>query len=368
MPAGDKYVKYTDEEVVEFLSHLPEEGTIDYSNKIIDFLEHTSPSVRHQLNDILVGKLKRDVRFNAFYTLCKLFIRYDSLTEFNKLVDDHGKEYVYTKLYNVVLATYFKNKREHESLLLAVDYIKAAQEDLGNHKGVLNQFAETVAICIEQGITLEPRVIDDALLAINKAIRLDNKYPKYYFNKGRLLAHKLQFAVAKQQVQQAIDTENMDRADYPVRIGNYKYYLLYIQTLEASHNLKHQIIESENVIRKEYSTLQDQTKQNTTRSVELLGFFAGILSLIIGASTTVSKFQFKDAASLLLVLAGILVLSFSLLRKILHDKSFWKETASLASLGLLLIALGYFSSYYYYEPITKNTSGKNAVDSVGKAK
>lgn len=326
--------------IINYLSDLPDENDQNYVVKLIALVENSPIELRYKLYQILNNEEYQleTIRFHAFYCLTIFIRRYKNSSELENLIFQHGENFAHKPLYNIILSTFYKSKGSLDDLYEAIHYATLAKNSLLNHKGVLQHYADIVASSFEMSNQVDEELLNDALNSIQKAIQLDSNYAKYYCTKGRLLVFKKEFKKAMFEIKKAIDKENPDKKDYAIRIGDYQFYLLKIQALEMKNEINGLLKDTETKVETTERSLLESVKEVRTKNLEFLAFFASILSFTIGSLSLADKKSFLDAALLILVLTGSLLIVYSAFRLLLRDaKQYIFQTLVLSSIGILLI-------------------------------
>jgi tetratricopeptide (TPR) repeat protein len=216
-----------------------------------------------------------------------------------------------------------------------------------NNPGFLHLYADVVATAgeLERETDKPPRDVDSALEFIQEAIVL-HPYAKSHETKARLLALKGHFRDALTCVEAAIDQEDSSHSDYAIRIGNYQFQRLRIQSMENDSRLRAKVEEYST----QFKSKQDDAERKLTdaelkledaggklkdadgklkeadrkleelvgrlddsiyRNLTFLGFFAALISFTIGSLQFAVHIVPKEAAGLMIVLMGALLVAFS---------------------------------------------------------
>ena len=91
------------------------------------------------------------------------------------------------------------------------------------------------------------------------------------------------------------------------------------------------------------NTIEEKNKESTTKSMEFLGLFSGIVSFTIGTisiSSEIEKFSAKHMAGLIIVLMGALMAVFAGFGIILHGTDIRKEDGRKDRRNLIFVLLG----------------------------
>lgn len=307
------------------------------------------------------------IRFNAFYALSIYYRRGEHMSDYCRLVDKYiaqfEQEYPLT---DINWAIYYKYKSRHDNsqLIRAIEHAERAAERIRNNPGVYQTCADLVVQALDKGIQI-PRKderIKNADKLIDRAIDINVEYPKYYCTKGRLSFHLGEYEKALNLLENAIDLEKLNDNDSVLRTTQYYYYLIDIQSKEMGHRLDKESKEMVYRLDRELHSaaeqieckVQENKKQTDklfgdldsmkSKYLEFLAFFASILAFIISTINIIQRFSVREAISLLLVMGGILNITFALFRLIIEYNNTNKgyiRTTLIVLAGALLIALGY---------------------------
>lgn len=193
--------------------------------------------------------------------------------------------------------------------------------------------------------------LERGLNAVNRAITLDD-YPKFYATRGRLLCLQKQYPEALASIITAIDKEDSGRPDYSIRLSAYVSQKGRIESLMVAGRLEDTVQEAMQGYRSDLDATKTEIAQqkeridsSTTKNLEFLGLFAGIVSFTIGGINIVSNasaFSFQGAAGLLIVLMGTLLEVFCGFGIVLHGWTQERRSRNVVVLffGLAMIGLG----------------------------
>jgi tetratricopeptide (TPR) repeat protein len=248
--------------------------------------------------------------------------------------------------------------------------------------GFLHLYADVVAtageLSREDETNTSPADLDSALKSVQKAIEL-YPYAKCYATKARLLALKDNFRDALACIETAIDQEDSSHSDYAIRIGNYQFHRLRIQSWQNDRRLRARIEEYSakqaaaerkleeadgkltNAERKiddlvgkltnaerKLDDLVGRLDDSIFRNLSFLGFFAALVALTIGslqfAATTVEP---EKAAKLIIVLMGALLVAFSGFSFIL-ERRFESRTWRVLLMGALGMLASVGGAYVWF--------------------
>ena len=193
--------------------------------------------------------------------------------------------------------------------------------------------------------------LETAEKALNRALRSQSTYAKYYYTYARLQSLQGLFEKAMANVEEAIDLEKETEKDYAIRIGNYQSLGQKVhgkwQMEEYNRQADRKSAEHRGLIEEklaEYNThleektreyrmaLEEQEKQTMVKNMEFLGLFSGIVSFTIGSLTisgAIAEQSIAAAAGLIIILMGALLGVFAGFGIILHGTGVKKKVKQL---------------------------------------
>lgn len=252
------------------------------------------------------------------------------------------------------------------------------KEPNAGNVGAAHILAEIILLAFENAPDLVDQIamdkadlLEEALEVIEIVHRKDPNYAKFYCTHGRLLAVAGRFEDALYNLSIAIDKEDSTKADYPIRVGRYVSYVNQIRAQrQADENRKladKQLDDAVTTLNEQASkiadqnnnqlevlsnTIEEKNKESTTKSMEFLGLFSGIVSFTIGTisiSSEIEKFTAQHVAGLIVVLMGALLAVFAGFGIILHGMDMRKATGrkGLRNLFVLLLGIGIVVGGYF---------------------
>ncbi|MCL6599912.1 MAG: hypothetical protein K6T81_14425 [Alicyclobacillus macrosporangiidus] len=299
---------------------LPPEHDRAFEIQAAKIAEHADARLIHQLQQFLAGRLSLPdapededrIRFCAYFVIAtyarrmKEPIWYDALRPYRPEFRSHV-------LFDHVDSLMLKSQRQW---LPSLEAAERALDKLPEHVGVLHNFAEAVVLAKENGCEVPESQLEQARAAVTRAISIE-AYPKFYATYGRLEALLGHYDRAMELVHRAIDEESSDKLDYPIRLADYQTHLTNIHLAKASHELETQLRETQRQLaaaREEFNQVNARVNQSIDElkreSLQILGFFTAALSLTIGSIQILSKQSFADAAMLLILLGGVLLMVY----------------------------------------------------------
>ncbi|WP_455587004.1 hypothetical protein [Bacteroides sp.] len=302
------------------------------------------------------------IRFNAYYTVLIYYRRHEKKKAFCEYVNRYYAEIFEGKGYNestpvnpycyVISSLYhlYISDRNNSHIIAALKEAKKTLEYLKNNTGVCQTYADIYATALEYGRRFSEDENQFALDLIDKAILLKPEYAKYYCTKGRIKFYLGFHEESIQLIEKAIELEDKTKSDSIFRVSQYYYYLLDLKgkliDLKAEKNSNEINQTLENYKQTMKITLDDY-KNNIenikSKYLEFLAFFAAILAFIISSIQVVQKTtDFREAATLILILVGGLNISFSLFRLLMdhnNDKKTYITTGIILIVSVAIITL-----------------------------
>ena len=206
-----------------------------------------------------------------------------------------------------------------------LDLLERAEKNMNNipeHPGLYNAYCEIIALILEDPDVnyKEDRdgLLEKGLTTIEKALK--EKYPKFYCTKARLLSLKGEHSEALKNIEIAISKEDSSKTDYSIRISNYFYYRFMIQERRQMDELMKESI----ALSSEIKTFGNDIRTIQAKNIEILTFFAGIITFTIGGlniAATISDSYPVKAAGLIIVLMGALLCVFSLFETVIWNSN-----------------------------------------------
>lgn len=331
---------------LNILGKLPEQTHRNFEVALTSLVEREDNNeLRKNLSEILESDAEEKLRYAAFYGLSILYRRKKDISLLEKLVLHHESEFRDNATWPHLIVLYLKEKGIGRDVIRVIQKSYEAYLNIRHNAGIVHNFAETVISAIEDSDsktqdTIKENWIEKAVEAIHDAIELDPNYAKYYCTKGRILAFTGDYIAARENIKRAIDIEDSSKSDYVVRLGNYQYYLLLVQSNQQKAELNNNLISNKKLIEQSKTEIDQKFKEVNIKNLEFLGFFAAIVSFTIGSIQIVNKQTFDQASSLIIVLFGALIAVFGGFGFVLHG---WnkKSVPSLIVfvLGALIVLL-----------------------------
>lgn len=301
----------------------------------------------------LMNHTEPDHRYLGFYGM---FICHRRLMQYSKLremLDAHRNEFEhyesYAHLYTLChidhndrLATgdeLMGHISDAENVIKTFRRLETLQNPV-NLAGVLHAFADLVITYCERYKEHQQEILKiwgrKAEQALAEAIDKED-YAKYYCTKGRLQALKNDYENAVDLVKEAVCREQPGNyasiSQYSLRIMQYQSHLVSIQARGEIHNLNEQQSRmNENV---------EHIRSSLLNNVEIIAFFSGIISFVIGSLTLAKDSSAMQAAGLIVVLLGALLLVYNCFAMLLHmEKELCLARKIVFAVGSLCIVVG----------------------------
>ena len=234
-------------EIVQFLSELPNEKTRDYELMITRFAGKRGDSIDSILEKIIEESTEDIVAYNAFYCLNVINRRNKDYAKLQLLFDKYETRFCKHITYDHLKALY---DIDSDNFYDYTEILKTTYKDsllFNDNAGFVHAFASVFATIYERGGLKQPAEFvnewyDLVLKAINHAIKLDPNYAKYYCTKARIICIKGEYREADILINKAISYEDSKRNDYALRISNYQYYKMMVQMYIKMDKLKKEIL------------------------------------------------------------------------------------------------------------------------------
>jgi hypothetical protein len=307
---------------------------------------------------------ERQVRYRAMYILCMLARRDHRTDEFAKYLELERAEECAS--YHHLLAMYLmRSRRDREDMKkalaearLALSMSEEAKREPTPHLGIQHHFAEVVATMAEAGYSQSDFKATEAVdFECDKArarkcaknvVGIERSYAKFHATEGRWLALEGDQDGAEAEMQEAIRLEP-DGWDRPYRYADYMGMLASVGALKQRKETQEAVAAAKaasSEATKSLATVQalsgevnaraNDAKTERQRHAEMLGFFAGILALILtGARSDPSKPVALLIA--LLGLTGVLLVAYAALAWLMRDDAQKKGAGFVLSVGATLL-------------------------------
>lgn len=330
--------------LIEFFEKLPAESNRDFEKCLTELVTSVKDCVG-LLNQIMRDKsLQANIRYAAFFALFSYYKRDNHPSELEKLLVEFKEEFSERGTYNHLYSMFLKKRARKGDLLAAIEYSEKAIKSIPENPGIIHSYVNSVISAIEEKelATYDDALIQDLLSKIKDAISKDQNYAKFYATKGRVCALKEDYVKAKESIREAMDKEQSDKRDYPIRMVEYQSQLIRVEREEALKAWIDKIAIAEKQIALGYEKIEKYGEQARTRNLEFLGFFVALVSFTIGSVHVAAQRPLLEAAQLIVTLSGALMLSFSGFTILLYGTSQKMRFISLFVIGGVVIIASLF--------------------------
>ena len=220
--------------VRRFLRELGPETDRSFETDITGFANRNNTAgVRSFLRDY-ISREDDSTAYPAFFLLQLMLRQMKEYEQMREVFDEFGSRFSSFRSYSHVWVLYLiecgENFDEEEALSQSwTDCV-----EFPDNAGFIHLFADVYATVCERADPEKRLAIARkwglrAERMIDKALRLDPNYAKFYSTKARILALEKKYPEAERSIGMAIDKEISSRRDYPIRLMNYQYYRIMIQ-------------------------------------------------------------------------------------------------------------------------------------------
>lgn len=169
--------------------------------------------------------------------------------------------------------------------------------------GTQHLFADLVCTIAEQRLhPVGTELLQEALDTCDRAIHAQYDYAKFHATRARLLKLMGRWDDALDEIESAMNLEDPDSGSYTLRMSEYQR----IQSQVLYEKVNSQLEQAS-------ANQMAELSRQSAHSVELVGFFASIVALVVSGVTIAAKLKFPSAVCLLLVLGGVLITSYGAL-------------------------------------------------------
>jgi len=294
---------------------------------------------RQLLKDVLADREQPATRrYAAFFSLGTLYRRSRDTSLLIELIDANREEFQGRGTFAHLEAMALSQRDEPGDRDAALRFARKAREMLPRHPGILHSFAAISLKALDAGIVndrdailMEARTaLDEAMSAVPKYAKFEATLARWYLAGGRT-------EEARSATLRAMDLEDSSHVDYSLRIADYISLMSTIELKQAQRTLEAQV----DAVRVESDRVRSEVGRFVTevqiRYLELLGFFSVIIGLVLSGVQIATGMLVEDAARILLVVAGAILVAFTPLASITGRP--WRHGLTFLGLGTLLIVL-----------------------------
>lgn len=303
----------------------------------------------------LANNDNHDQRFTAFFTLFSLYRREYNNASIDKLFKKYREEFKDLPLFtHADLLRLSMISHSRDDLKEIMDKSKRYINDLENkckdkklnHTGILHYYAHAVCNYYEvsdydykyeevsqnkSGTKVVNENIELAKEVIEICINNEKDYAKFYATKGRICLLNKDFDEAINNFLIAKAKEDPTRKDYRLIIGGYQDYLLFAKQLKQA-----------NILMEQNKTLETNIKDIHAGNIRLISLFTGLITLVIGNLSVITSndepvklmFLFNG---MFFIFFGVIIVFTNILLGHYEDQ---KKNKGLNLLSLLLILAG----------------------------
>ncbi|MEO1250720.1 MAG: hypothetical protein AAFW81_00055 [Pseudomonadota bacterium] len=278
------------------------------------------------------------IRFLAFFLLSIKHRRNKDLSKLKSLIDQFRRTFSERALFSHIVAMYYSLAGLYQE---ALSCARRAADALPDHSGIQHNIASIIVNYFDDSGAQDAKLIDEAQKAVNSAIALSPEYAKFYATKARLLTVVGDFKEALRLIAKAIDLEDSSILDYAIRIGEYQSVKLKIEMAENASRMRRDLDRQISLLENKASDLTTNLRDSQIRNLEVLGFFAAIISILIAIITSMSTSggggpQFEDV----LKFGGLLLILFSSLSFVMYGIRGLTRFTPPFVIGIALIWIG----------------------------
>lgn len=278
-------------------------------------------------------------RYAAFFSLGTLLRRSKDLSLLLQLIEEFRPEFEDQGTFPHLQAMALQGRGGPEDLAEALRLSERAAAQLPDHPGVLHSLASISLAALEDGVAVD-RAATLALAgdAVRRAIAAAPRYAKFHATQARWRLASGDLAGARSAALRAIDLEDSSHVDYHLRLSEYNLLLSRINLEQSQRALATQVAEARAESAAIQAELRGYMAETQTRYLELLGFFAAIIGLVLAGIEISTGMSVGDGARMMLVVAGAIVAAFSTLL-VLTGRP-WRQAVAVGGVGGALIVLG----------------------------
>lgn len=270
-------------------------------------------------------------RYLGVYGMCIYYRRLMQYDDMEALLQKHKKDFSdyvslghLETLYHIDSGEYYTpdemERHIRQAHKVAEDYLKVDNvSNKANVAGTQHAFADLLITFCERYEDQQESLLQKwgrtAKNALEKAIGRSPTYAKYHCTKGRLLALENDYANALDSVRKAIrmETPTGNASSYSLRIMQYQSHMVRIQARSEIHRL--------NVQQARMNEEVDKMRSSLMNNVEIIAFFSGVISFVIGSLSLAEGATPRGAAGLIVILLGALLVVFNCFSLLLHTET-----------------------------------------------
>jgi len=378
--AINRHFEETDPEWEFYLEWVAEAAPLS-SRSFTTYLR-TRPAIGGPIEDMTPQTYGLDSRWTLLFVVCKNHIHSGQFEQALEILEKYVNEFVLVDeefksrpMYLHLKSEILKNIGDEDSIKESYQLAISANSAVKNHSGIKNIIGEIITVALSENISLtdlhqlassKDDMIQVGISHIENAIDSNPEISTYHATFGRLLAHNEEFKKARTELNEAIRLENPDRVRYNTRVSRYQRFLSQVELQHQEQELtelsdslddledsiqesQSEIEDLQNKSESRYQKLEDKyndvLRDFQSRNLQFIGFFAALIAVIIAIVDISISMPYPEAAGLILVLIGGVLLAFAGLQNVLpsaedENTVFKKDVIANATVGIILIAVG----------------------------
>jgi len=246
------------------------------------------------------------------------------------------------KSYHLFESLYYLARGSNESLAAALRAIRIAMSLLHEHNGARAAYADIIATAADKGLSLLDGELDLATRVIKQAIQSSPTYAKYPFLHAKLQCLAGDLIGAEVSVRQAVDLEDSTRVTYALRVAEYQKLEFDILLRKSTSKLGIEIERMNSSIANTKALIEEAVKDAKSQVLAQLGFFSGLLAIILTTVDVTKSQPATTAMAILLTMSGVIILSWTALSVFLMNIRTKLEHLIVSLLAVGLVAAGLF--------------------------
>lgn len=391
---------------IEFvLPCIPNDKTTEFTKKINRYLKR-----KNDINDDVLKKyIDSDednmTKFKAYYIMFTFHHDKKNVQKCKNIVETYGSLFSGYPLWHYTKSQMlYQEEREHKNPNMS-KAIEAAKKCISiyednddydkNYPGIYHNFCELVYNAFElKDKSCFSENLEYAKKCIETAIFINENFAKYYYTKGRLLMAESvvtrtdYFDDAENFILKAIDKEDSSNDNYALKIIDYETALLRCKTerrlkeidvaiknaedtqkeikkLQAENEKREKAFDDQ--LKDDEKNFQKELENQKKETLEVLGFFSGIISLIVVTSQVVLNLDMISASVIMLLFLGTMIIAFSFFHFVVLNGERKKEglIVGYIAAGIIIIAVALGIAIYNtgnIKGITENNMVINETD------
>lgn len=325
-------------ELVQILDAFPDHTQRAFESAAVELV------MQHRVDRRLLADVLADLdqpearRYAAFFSLGTLYRRSRDTSLLIEHIDAYREEFENNGTFAHLEAMALSQRDGTGDMHAALRFARRARQMIPGHPGILHSFAAISLTALDAGVEIDrDAVLAEARAALDEAMSAVPRYAKFEATLARWYLASGRTTEARNATMRAMDLEDSSHVDYSLRIADYISLMSTIELRQAQRTLEAQV----EAVRLESDRVQKEVGRFVTevqiRYLELLGFFSVIIGLVLSGVQIATGMLVEDAARILLVVAGAILVAFMPLTSITGRS--WRHGLTFLGLGTLLIVL-----------------------------